>query len=64
MSNNINQALIERANEAMEYWTGTMWERVIERDLATHDLEALRYHLNEAEKEMSIQEDSIMVDIF
>lgn len=56
MSNQANTQLMERAQEAMEYWTGTMHERVLQRDIDSGDVEALRYHLVEAEREMAIQE--------
>ena len=52
-----NTELLERAAEALEYWTGTMHGRIIERDLKSNDLEALSYHLRQAEAEMQIQED-------
>lgn len=48
--------IMEAAEEMLEYWDGTMWARVIERDLQTDDLEALHYHVSQAEKERSIQE--------
>ena len=57
MSNDVNTILCERAAEQMEYWAGTMWERIIQRDLDTDDWEALRYHVVLAEKEMALQED-------
>ena len=40
-----------------EYWTGTMHARILERDIEANDLEALRYHLVQAEHEMKMQED-------
>lgn len=57
MSHDINTQLFERAQEMLEYWTGTMWERMIQRDIEESDFETLRYHVVEAEKEMAIQED-------
>lgn len=56
MSNTTNSDLMERAQEQLEYWTGTMWERLIQRDLTQNDLESLRYHLRQAEAEQSLQE--------
>jgi hypothetical protein len=56
MSNLVNDRLLERASEAVDYWTGTMWARLIEQDLKNNDLEALAYHVREAEKEEAIQE--------
>ena len=58
MSNIQNDNLFERAEEQLEYWTNTMWARVIEADIDRNDLEALSYHVNEAEREMAIQEDN------
>lgn len=58
MSKETNDILLERAREAQEYWTGTMWERIIQRDIDTNDLEALRYHLTESDREIAIQEES------
>ena len=58
MSNQSNDQLYDKALEVMEYWTGTMWERVIQRDLDTDDLEALKYHVDQAYKEMALQEDA------
>lgn len=57
MSNEINTQLLARAHEQMEYWTGTMWERMIQRDIDESDLESLNYHVTHAEAEMSMQED-------
>ena len=58
MSNQVNTQLYELALEMMEYWAGTMWERVIQRDLDVDDLEALRYHTNNAYKQMRLEEDA------
>jgi hypothetical protein len=57
MSNVTNDILMDRAREQCEYWTGTMHERIIQRDIEANDLEALHYHVAEAEKEMHMQED-------
>lgn len=62
MSNNSNSNLFERAQELLEYWDGTMWARVIERDINENDLEALYYHCAQAEKERSIQDDDYYVN--
>jgi hypothetical protein len=63
VSNKINDELIERVEELMEYWTGTMWERVLRRDLDTNDLEALQFHLVESYREMAIQENYPIQDM-
>lgn len=57
MSNTVNDTLIERAREQQSYWESTVWDRIIQRDLDANDLEALRYHVAQAEKEMAMQED-------
>lgn len=61
MSNNINQDLLERAYEVMEQETGTMWERMIKRDIESGDLESLRYHVVEAERHLAIEEDNLLI---
>lgn len=60
MSDNINTELLERANEMMDYHAGTMWERMIQRDIEESDLESLRYHVVQAEREMAVQEDPLI----
>lgn len=57
MSNQLNTELIERVQELCEYWAGTMHERVLQRDLDTDDFEALKYHADQAQAEMRLQED-------
>lgn len=52
-----NTQLLERASELLEEVTGTMWERIIQRDLDTQDYEALRYHVAKAEAELAMQEE-------
>lgn len=62
MSNKVNDELMERAKESMDYWEGTLHTRLIQRALDSNDLEALKYHITNAEREMAIQEDSILLD--
>jgi hypothetical protein len=62
MSNVINDELMERAKDQLDYWTGTMWERLLQQDIAGNDLEALRAHVAWAEAEMAIQEDNPPVE--
>lgn len=59
MSTETNTRLYERAQEAISYWEGTMWERILLRDMKAVDLEALKYHVSEAEKEQAVQEDEM-----
>lgn len=63
MSNKYNEELLLQASELMDYWTGTMHERILQRDIDSHDYEALQYHLSLARAEMAIQEDSAIVDM-
>lgn len=61
MSNNTNTKLMERANELMDYFSGTLHERLMQRAIDTGDLEALRYHVSEAAAQQAIEEDNGMV---
>lgn len=56
MSNSTNDKLLDDVQDLMSYWEGTLWERVMQRDIDANDLEALRYHVSEAYKEMALQE--------
>lgn len=56
MSNQINTALLERAQEMIDYWTGTNWAKTIEQDIKYHDYEALAGHVTAAEQEAWKQE--------
>lgn len=49
MSVTENDALMERVNEAIEYWTDTAIAKKLTWDLAQHDLEQLYADLIEAE---------------
>ena len=62
MSNTTNDKLMDSAQDMLEYWAGTLWERIIQRDLDANDLEALHYHVAQAYKEYSIQEDGWVYD--
>lgn len=57
MSNNVNTNIMERAAEVLEEVTGTIWEGIIQRDIDANDLEALAYHVREAEAELALQYD-------
>ena len=56
MSNSTNDILMEKVHDLMEYWAGTLWERIMQRDLDADDMEALQYHADLAWKEMMLQE--------
>lgn len=53
----ISKRLKQRAEISIEYWTGTMHARILERDIEANDEEALKFHLVIAEHEMQLQED-------
>ena len=57
MSNNVNTELLERAADMIDYWAGTLHERILTRDIDSNDLEALAYHVAQSEAEMRLQED-------
>lgn len=57
MSTDSITQLLEQASELLEEVTGTMWERIIQRDLDTQDYEALKYHVARAESELAMQEE-------
>lgn len=48
MSNATNENLLEEADFYMDYFTGTIMEKLISHDIQTNDLESLRAHLKEA----------------
>ncbi len=52
MSNLTNDRLLERAREAAEYWTGSLYERMIHNDIARGDLERLSEDVKNAEDAM------------
>lgn len=56
MSNLQNDILMERVHDLLEYWAGTMHQRILDRDLNANDMEALQYHSDQAWKEMMLQE--------
>lgn len=53
MSNHINTALLEDAQFHMDYWTGTLWERLIQHAVDTNDLEELDRLLKESWEEIN-----------
>lgn len=57
MANQSNTNIMERAQSVLEELTGTIWERIIERDIDANDLESLKYHVTLAEAELSIEDD-------
>lgn len=47
--------IMERAETALEFWDDeSMWTRLIQRDLDTNDMEALAFHLDNADSDMEI----------
>lgn len=41
MSNQVNTDLLEQASFHLDYWTGTLWEKLIQHAVDTNDLEQL-----------------------
>ncbi len=56
MSNNVNEQLLERAAEMVEYWEGTLHAELIRYALDSNDLDLVRQHVVEAEGEAARQE--------
>lgn len=57
MYDKLSPDLQQRVSKQLEYWSGTLHSRLMQRAMDTEDLEALKYHLTEAEREYAIQED-------
>jgi hypothetical protein len=53
MSNNVNEELLERASECIDYFGGTTIGKILESDLDSNDLTALVTHVAIAEAQMS-----------
>lgn len=61
--------VMQRAEKSLSFWDqGSMWARLIERDLNDNDLEALEFHLSEAESAQTefenLEEYSKKFDLF
>lgn len=52
MSNEVNDLIIEQAQEMIDYWEGTVIADVLRRDLAVQDLENLSKHTKEAREQI------------
>lgn len=63
MNTKLNSDLRHDAAELIEYWEGTMHARILRRDLLAEDVEALRYHMDQAHREMILQEDYEFTDV-
>lgn len=48
MSNQTNDTLVEEAMFYMDFFTGTIMEKLLEWDIHINDMEALQQHLKEA----------------
>lgn len=58
MSNTTNTELYDRAEAMLDVWVNTMHARLIQRALDAQDLEALRYHVANAEREDALEADN------
>lgn len=56
MSNNVNTNLLERAQEAIEYFEGTTTAKILRMHLEDNDLESLHHAVKQAEGEIFRQE--------
>lgn len=61
MYDTLEVELQNRVSKQLEYWSGTMHERLIQRAMDSNDTEALKYHVTEAEREYAMQEDSPII---
>lgn len=57
MSTESNTILLERASDMIDYWPGTLHERILTHLIDTNDFEGLMYAVANAENEQAIQED-------
>lgn len=55
MSNTINDDLQEQAAELIEEYAGTLWARILVRDLEAGDLEALKFHVSQAKAQSQLE---------
>lgn len=62
MSDTTNDDLLDRARELIDYWTGTLHARTLQRDIDARDLESLQVHVHDAAAEQAIQEDFPLKD--
>lgn len=56
MSNNVNEELLERASECIDYFGDTTIGKILEADLDSNDLTALVTHVSIAEAQMAQNE--------
>ena len=61
MYDTLEVELQNRVSKQLEYWSGTMHERLIQRAMDNNDTEALKYHVTEAEREYAMQEDTAII---
>lgn len=60
MYDNLDGETRDRVSKMLEYWSGTIHTRLIQRALDSDDSEALMYHLSEAEAQYAVQEDGFI----
>lgn len=52
MSDTANDIIIEQAKEMIDYWQGTVIEKMLRQDLAVQDLDSLSQHTREARQQI------------
>lgn len=57
MYDKLDEDTRNRVSKMLEYWSGSLHTRLLQRALDENDTEALLYHLRDAEGEYSMQED-------
>lgn len=57
MSNEVNTILVEEAQELMEYWTGTAYEKALRFAAEAGDLDNLKYQVDRARRDMEVSGD-------
>lgn len=58
MSVQSNDGLQERAAELIEEYAGTMWARILVRDIESGDLESLKFHVGQATAQSRLEEEN------
>ena len=56
MSNTVNDNLLDRASDMVDYWSGTIHAKLILKALDSNDLDELKRHVAIAEKQAANQE--------
>lgn len=58
MSNKINDELMDRVGELIEYYLSNMEGRILQSDMERNDLESLKYHADLFYKQMMHEQEN------